>query len=111
MNGRGTSNQLSVSDPVVAIRASYAAVQHRSLQPMFGRCKRSLSAAARDKGDGLDLDLRRLCASEATCARKRLASDDPRAAMRRLRLMFSAAMRRNRPSCIFMARQGIAILF
>ena len=79
---------------------------------MFGRCKRSLSAAARDKGDGLDFDLRRLCASEATCARKRLASDDPRAAaMWRLRSMFSAAMRRNRPSCIFMARQGIAILF
>jgi len=65
---------------------------------MFGRCKPSFSAAARDKGDGLDLDLRRLCAGEATCARKRLASDDPRAAaMRRLRSMFSAAMRRNRP--------------
>ena len=61
---------------------------------MFGRCKPSFSAAARDKGDGLDLDLRRLCAGEATCARKRLASDDPRAAaMRRLRSMFSAAMR------------------
>ena len=44
---------------------------------MFGRCKRSLSAAARDNGDSLDLDLRRLCVSEATCARKRLASDDP----------------------------------
>ena len=78
---------------------------------MFGRCKRSLSAAARDKGDGLDLDLRRLCASEATCARKRLASDDPRAAaMQRLRSMFTAHAETGH-SCIFMSRQGIAILF
>jgi len=79
---------------------------------MFGRCKRSLSATARDKGDGLDLYHRRLCASEATYARKRLGPTI------RGRLRCGDCGRCSQRqcaeaghSCIFMSRQGIAILF
>ena len=75
------------------------------LQCSIGACRRCLVVASDLSQPRLAIrvtasisDLRRLCAGEATCARKRLASDDPRAAaMRRLRSMFSAAMRRNRP--------------
>src|SRR5215469_9484219 len=33
MSGRGTSNQLSISDPVIGMGALYVAMQHRSLPP------------------------------------------------------------------------------